>query len=57
MTENKISVSLKEAVISGVCAGGFACSYYGGTYFEEKTGEKKQKVDSLIKAYKQDLRI
>jgi len=55
--QKKIQLDLKEAVISGICSGGFTCSYNGGTYFEEKNGEKKQKIESLIKAYKQDLRI
>lgn len=48
----KKKLNLKEAVISGICSGGYTCSYTGGTYFEEKSGEKKQKIDSLIKAYK-----
>jgi len=55
--QKRIKFDLKEAVISGICSGGFTCSYNGGTYFEEKNGEKKQKIESIIKAYKQDLRI
>jgi len=51
-SNKKRKLMLKEAVISGICSGGFACSYYGGTYFENKPGEKKSKIEWLIKAYK-----
>lgn len=44
-------LNLKEAVISGICSGGFACSYNGGTYFEKTPGEKKQQIEKLISAY------
>ena len=43
--------NLKEVVVTGICSGGFACSYTGGTYFEKVPGEKKKQIDSLIKAY------
>ena len=52
MRNKKKKLKLKEAVISGICSGGFACSYNGGTYFEKDFGEKKSKIESLIKAYK-----
>jgi sugar/nucleoside kinase (ribokinase family) len=48
-------LSLKEAVISGICSGGFACSYHGGTWLENSPGEKKQKIENLIKAYHKQL--
>ena len=44
-------LNLKEAVISGICSGGFTCSYHGGTYFEDASGEKKQQIEKLISAY------
>ena len=50
-------LNLKEAVITGICSGGFTCSYNGGTYFEERVGEKKQKIDSLIKAYQHEMSL
>ena len=37
-------------VISGVVCGGFAVFYTGGTYFEEKNGEKLE----LIRHYYED---
>lgn len=51
--QNKnVKFNLRNAIISGICAGGFTCSYYGGTYFERDAGEKKKKIDLLIQAYK-----
>lgn len=44
-------MNLKEAVVFGICSGGFTCSYHGGTYFEKSKGEKKQQVLKLIDAY------
>ncbi len=44
-------LSLKEAVISGICSGGFACSYHGGTWLEKSPGEKKIEIDKLIANY------
>ena len=50
--QNNLGIyNLKEAVISGICSGGFACSYNGGTYFEKIRGEKKERIQELIKAY------
>jgi hypothetical protein len=42
---------MKEAVISGICSGGFACSYRGGTWLEKSPGEKKVEIDKLIANY------
>ncbi len=49
LKQNKLN--LEEAVIAGICSGGFACSYNGGTYFEKEPEEKKQKIQALMKAY------
>ena len=49
---NKVpDYNLKEAVVLGICSGGFTCSYAGGTYFENGAYEKKQKIESLFTAY------
>jgi sugar/nucleoside kinase (ribokinase family) len=48
-------LNLKEAVISGICSGGFACCYHGGTWVEKSPGEKKQKIENLIGAYHKQL--
>ncbi len=42
---------IREASCWGVVSGGFACFYMGGTYFEEKTGEKRAKMEPYYEAY------
>ena len=36
--------NFKEAAMWGIASGGFACFYIGGTWFEEKKGDKLGKV-------------
>ncbi len=45
-------LNLRDAVVSGICAGGFTCFYSGGTWFEKSDGEKKAEIEKLIAAYK-----
>lgn len=49
-------LNLKEAVITGICSGGFACSCHGGTWFEKTPGGKYRKIENLIDAYHKQLR-
>ncbi len=42
---------LKEALAWGVASGGFACFYLGGTYNEQKTGEKSEQIRRYKTAY------
>jgi len=42
---------LMEACCWGVVSGGFTCFYMGGTYFEEKTDEKRAKMEPYYEAY------
>jgi sugar/nucleoside kinase (ribokinase family) len=46
---------LKEACSWGVISGGFACFYIGGTYFEEKQGEKLAKIKPYYESYRKQL--
>ena len=46
---------LKEACCWGVVSGGFTCFYIGGTYFEDFSGEKLQKLKPYYEHYKQQL--
>ena len=46
---------LMEVCSWGVVSGGFACFYLGGTYFEEKAGEKKAKMKPYYDAYRKQL--
>ena len=46
---------IKEACCMGIVSGGFTCFYMGGTYFEEKTGEKRAKMKPYYDAYKKQI--
>lgn len=46
---------LREACSWGVVSGGFTCFYMGGTYFEEKPGEKRAKIQSYYESYRQQI--
>ena len=45
------SLDLLEACRWGIVSGGFACFYYGGTYLEEKEGEKLSYLQELYDQY------
>jgi sugar/nucleoside kinase (ribokinase family) len=45
-----------EACCRGVISGGFTCFYLGGTYFEEKTGEKLAKMEPFYDAYRKQIK-
>ena len=42
---------LIEACRWGIVSGGFACFYYGGTYLEQKVGEKLSHLQELYDQY------
>jgi sugar/nucleoside kinase (ribokinase family) len=44
-------VNFLHAIALGVASGGFSCFYYGGTYYEQHPGEKKERVDSYYCSY------
>ncbi len=46
---------LKEACSWGIVSGGFACFYMGGTYFEEKPGEKIARIKPYYDSYKKQI--
>jgi sugar/nucleoside kinase (ribokinase family) len=46
---------IQEACCWGVVSGGFTCFYMGGTYFEEKTGEKRAKMQSYYELYRRQI--
>ncbi len=45
-------LDLREAAALGVVSGGFACFYLGGTYLEERPGEKLRHIARLYEAYR-----
>ena len=44
-------LDLKDACRWGIVSGGFACFYYGGTYFEKQEGEKFAQLQELYEQY------
>jgi len=46
---------LKEACSWGIVSGGFTCFYIGGTYFEEKPGEKLARIKYYYDLYKKQI--
>jgi sugar/nucleoside kinase (ribokinase family) len=47
--------NLQEASCWGIVSGGFACFYMGGTYFEQKSGEKLNRIKPYYESYKQQV--
>ena len=47
---------IQEACRWGIVSGGFACFYMGGTYFEQKAGEKLNKIIPYYEHYSQQIR-
>lgn len=46
---------LQEASCWGIVSGGYACFYMGGTYFEQKSGEKLTKIKPYYESYQQQI--
>lgn len=51
----KKKFDLREACSWGVVSGGFACFYMGGTFFEEKPGEKLNRIKPYYDSYKKQI--
>ena len=47
--------NLQEASCWGIVSGGYACFYMGGTYFEQKSGEKLNKIKPYYESYQQQI--
>jgi sugar/nucleoside kinase (ribokinase family) len=46
---------IQEVCCWGIVSGGFACFYIGGTYFEQKSGEKLTKIKPYYESYQQQI--
>lgn len=46
---------LTDACAWGIVSGGYACFYLGGTFFEEKPGEKMELIRPYYDAYMHQL--
>ena len=51
----KGKLDLRECVIHGSAAGGFACFTAGGTFAESFPGEKRKRLDFYVDAYRRQL--
>jgi sugar/nucleoside kinase (ribokinase family) len=54
---NKGEFDLFQTLAWAVASGGFTCFYLGGTYFEERPGEKLAKVKELVHDYLKQISI
>ena len=48
-------LDIRECVIHGTAAGGFACFTAGGTYNESAPGEKRKRLEFYVNAYRRQL--
>ena len=46
---------LREACSWGIVSGGFSCFYMGGTWFEDKPGEKLERIKPYYESYKDQI--
>jgi sugar/nucleoside kinase (ribokinase family) len=46
---------LREACIPAIAAGGFACFTLGGVFYENRPGEKRERIASYSEAYRKQL--
>ncbi|MDR2477724.1 MAG: carbohydrate kinase family protein, partial [Treponema sp.] len=51
------TLDLRECAIPGTAAGGFACFTVGGTYYENRPGEKRDRIAAYIAAYRKQLGV
>jgi sugar/nucleoside kinase (ribokinase family) len=51
MIDKATTVNLPLAIASGVASGGFACFYYGGTFYEEFSGQKMERIQPYLMDY------
>ena len=49
-------LDLVEAIVWGTASGGFACFSVGGTYIENKPGEKRQRIDYYMQKYREQIK-
>lgn len=49
------NLNFEEACCWGIVSGGFTCFYMGGTYFEEKDGEKMARIRPYYESYRNQI--
>ncbi len=48
-------ISMANICAWGAASGGFACTYYGGTFHERESGEKGRLLEPVVQAYLQEM--
>jgi sugar/nucleoside kinase (ribokinase family) len=48
-------IDLRELIIPAIAAGGFACFFIGGAYYEKEQGEKRRMLEPYIEACRRQL--
>jgi hypothetical protein len=46
---------LREACSWGIVSGGYTCFYIGGTWFEDKPGEKLERIKPYYASYREQI--
>ena len=54
-THQKGDFDFQEALTWAIASGGFACFCLGGTYLENRTGEKLAKISELVEEYNRQI--
>jgi hypothetical protein len=49
------NLDMTEACVWANASGGFACFTIGGTYYEQRPGEKRERLLPYVQAYREQL--
>ncbi len=55
INNSSLHPDLMEACCWGIVSGGFTCFYVGGTYFEDREGEKLSRIKPYYDSYKEQI--
>jgi sugar/nucleoside kinase (ribokinase family) len=55
LQRSSLGLELEETCSWGIVSGGFTCFYMGGTYFEERKGEKKARIRPYYESYRNQI--
>lgn len=55
MNNSSLHLDLTEACCWGIVSGGFTCFYVGGTYFEDREGEKLSRIKPYYESYREQI--
>ena len=52
---SKKPLDIREACAWGAASGGFTCMYHGGTFYEQRPGDKRKEIEPIVAAYRQQI--